>query len=120
MEVWIKRDDETGLVTSGNKIRKLQFLLADAIDKEHDCVVTIGTFTKVPAVLVCVSYRLFRVWVVPMPAGGWQSNHCRATAAAARELGIECHLILRTDYTPENIPITGRRYLICRSLSLTV
>lgn len=80
VEVWIKRDDETGLVTSGNKIRKLQFLLADAIDKEHDCVVTIG---------------------------GWQSNHCRATAAAARELGIECHLILRTDYTPENIPITG-------------
>lgn len=46
MEVWIKRDDETGLVTSGNKIRKLQFLLADAIDKEHDCIVTIGTFTS--------------------------------------------------------------------------
>jgi 1-aminocyclopropane-1-carboxylate deaminase/D-cysteine desulfhydrase-like pyridoxal-dependent ACC family enzyme len=40
-------------------------------------------------------------------AGAWQSNHCRATAAAARELGIECHLILRTDYTTDNIPITG-------------
>jgi D-cysteine desulfhydrase family pyridoxal phosphate-dependent enzyme len=80
VEVWIKRDDETGLVTSGNKIRKLQFLLADAVQQERDCVVTIG---------------------------GWQSNHCRATAAAARELGIECHLILRTDYTPDNIPITG-------------
>jgi 1-aminocyclopropane-1-carboxylate deaminase/D-cysteine desulfhydrase-like pyridoxal-dependent ACC family enzyme len=53
--------------------------------------------------LVCVLPTL-HMW-----AGGWQSNHCRATAAAARELGIECHLILRTDYTPENIPITGRR-----------
>jgi len=80
VEMWIKRDDETGLATSGNKIRKLQFLLADAIEKEHDCVVTIG---------------------------GWQSNHCRATAAAARELGIECHLILRTDHSPEDLPITG-------------
>jgi hypothetical protein len=43
VEVWIKRDDETGLVTSGNKIRKLQFLLADAVQQERDCVVTIGT-----------------------------------------------------------------------------
>jgi D-cysteine desulfhydrase len=67
----IKRDDATGGVElGGNKLRKLEFLLADAIlSHNSDCVVTIG---------------------------GEQSNHCRATAAASRMLGLEPHLILRT------------------------
>ena len=57
-------DEETG-----NKIRKLEFLLADALKKGCDSVVTIG---------------------------GEQSNHARATASAARMVGMEPHLILRT------------------------
>jgi D-cysteine desulfhydrase family pyridoxal phosphate-dependent enzyme len=66
---WIKRDDMTGGIEwGGNKIRKLEFLLADA---QQDCT----------AVLTI---------------GGAQSNHCRATASAARRLGLEPHLILRT------------------------
>lgn len=69
-ELWIKRDDLTGMQLSGNKIRKLEFLLADALDKGCDCVVTIG---------------------------GIQSNHCRATAVAARYVGMESHLILRNN-----------------------
>lgn len=79
--LFIKRDDMTaGVELGGNKIRKLEFLLADALQKRHDCVVTIG---------------------------GEQSNHCRATAAAARMLGIEPHLILRTrkDKVDDNVKL---------------
>ncbi|GFH52986.1 tryptophan synthase beta subunit-like PLP-dependent enzyme [Chaetoceros tenuissimus] len=66
----MKRDDMSGGVElGGNKIRKLEFLLADALEKGCDSVVTIG---------------------------GEQSNHCRATAAACRMVNIEPHLILRT------------------------
>lgn len=68
-EVWIKRDDCTGGEVSGNKIRKLEFLLADALDKGCDSVITVG---------------------------GIQSNHCRATAAAAAWVGLQSHVILRT------------------------
>jgi D-cysteine desulfhydrase len=66
---YVKRDDMSGgCETGGNKIRKLEFLLADALAKHHKSVITIG---------------------------GEQSNHCRATAAACRMLGLEPHLILR-------------------------
>lgn len=54
---------------SGNKVRKLEFLLADAVAQDADCVITVG---------------------------GIQSNHCRATAVAARYLNLDCYLILRT------------------------
>ena len=70
IRLYIKRDDMSGGVeTGGNKIRKLEFLLADAIARDYDSVVTIG---------------------------GEQSNHCRATAAASRMVRLEPHLILRT------------------------
>ncbi|MGI9456442.1 MAG: pyridoxal-phosphate dependent enzyme, partial [Aeoliella sp.] len=65
--LWIKRDDQTGLATGGNKTRKLEFLIADALARGSDCVMT---------------------------AGGAQSNHCRQTAAAAARHGLECHLVL--------------------------
>jgi D-cysteine desulfhydrase len=71
IKIFIKRDDMSGgIELGGNKIRKLEFLLADAISENYDRVVTIG---------------------------GEQSNHCRATACAARMVGgLEPHLILRT------------------------
>ncbi len=68
--VWLKRDDFTGGVTSGNKIRKLEFLLQDALLNSCDTIIT---------------------------SGGLQSNHCRATAALCAQLGLNCHLILRVD-----------------------
>ena len=68
-EVLCKRDDLTGCVLSGNKVRKLEFLLAEALDLGCRGVVT---------------------------CGGEQSNHARATAAAAARLGLRCHLLLRT------------------------
>ena len=76
-EVYIKRDDLTGMQLSGNKVRKLEFLLAEAMDEDADCVITIG---------------------------GVQSNHCRATAVAARYLGLDSHLILRA---PQSIAQAG-------------
>ncbi|PON96783.1 D-cysteine desulfhydrase [Trema orientale] len=68
-EVWLKRDDLSGMQLSGNKVRKLEFLLADAVAQGADCIITIG---------------------------GIQSNHCRATAVAARYLNLDSYLILRT------------------------
>lgn len=66
--IWIKRDDLTGSVLSGNKIRKLEYNLAQAIEEGCDTVIS---------------------------CGGLQSNHCRATALLCAQLGLTCHLILR-------------------------
>ncbi len=66
-QLFVKRDDQTGLATGGNKARKLEFLMAEALDAGAECVVT---------------------------AGATQSNHARQTAAAARKLGLEPHLVL--------------------------
>jgi D-cysteine desulfhydrase len=75
-EVYVKRDDLTGCATSGNKIRKLEFMLAEAKSQGAKVVIT---------------------------AGGTQSNHCRATAVACRQVGLEPYLILRgtQDEPPE-------------------
>jgi 1-aminocyclopropane-1-carboxylate deaminase/D-cysteine desulfhydrase-like pyridoxal-dependent ACC family enzyme len=67
--VWLKRDDLSGMQLSGNKVRKLEFLMADAVAEGADSVITIG---------------------------GIQSNHCRATAVAAKYLNLDPFLILRT------------------------
>ena len=66
-EIWVKRDDCTGLSTGGNKARKLEYLMADAISKKAKVIVT---------------------------AGATQSNHARQTAAAAAKYGLKCHLLL--------------------------
>ena len=76
VNLMIKRDDLTGAALSGNKIRKLEFALADAQSKDADTVLT---------------------------CGGEQSNHCRATAIAATMLGLNCRLLLRTA-DPSNPP----------------
>ena len=65
--IWIKRDDCTGLSSGGNKTRKLEFLMADALAKGSDTVIT---------------------------QGATQSNHARQTAAAAARLGLACHILL--------------------------
>lgn len=65
--IWLKRDDCTGLATGGNKTRKLEYLMADALDQNATCIVTYGAI---------------------------QSNHARQTAAACAKLGLPCHLLL--------------------------
>jgi D-cysteine desulfhydrase len=66
-QIYIKRDDLTGLALGGNKTRKLEYLIADALNNGCDSVIT---------------------------GGAEQSNHCRQTAAAAAICGLECHLAL--------------------------
>jgi D-cysteine desulfhydrase family pyridoxal phosphate-dependent enzyme len=66
-ELLIKRDDQTGLALGGNKTRKLEFLVGQALERRADTLVTVGAA---------------------------QSNHCRQTAAAAAKAGLKCELIL--------------------------
>ncbi len=65
--LYIKRDDLTGLAGGGNKTRKLEFLVADALARGADTLIT---------------------------AGAVQSNHCRLTLAAAAKEGLRCRLVL--------------------------
>ena len=80
--LWIKRDDCTGLATGGNKTRKLEFLMGDALAQGADTIIT---------------------------QGATQSNHARQTAAAAAKLGLACHILLqdRTGFTSRDYTRNG-------------
>jgi D-cysteine desulfhydrase len=87
IELWIKRDDVTGGPEAGNKVRKLEFLLAEARAKGATVLVT---------------------------CGGVQSNHARATAVLGATLGMRAVLLLRTtsaDLDPQSLPLTGNVFL---------
>lgn len=86
VELLVKRDDLTGSSLSGNKIRKLEFLFAEAAAQGADTVIT---------------------------CGGEQSNHCRATAIAAAELGLRSYLLLRTE-NPKEPPAPEANILLDR------
>lgn len=73
--IYIKRDDQTGTEISGNKIRKLEFAVKQALDDGCDYLIT---------------------------CGGIQSNHARATAAIAAKLGIGAYLVLRAGEEPKS------------------
>ncbi|GAA5316542.1 MAG: aminocyclopropane-1-carboxylate deaminase/D-cysteine desulfhydrase family protein [Candidatus Pelagadaptatus aseana] len=68
IDIWIKRDDMTGSLLSGNKVRKLEYTVAQAQAEGCDTLIT---------------------------CGGLQSNHCRATAAVGAQLGLKVVLLLR-------------------------
>lgn len=68
--VYIKRDDQTGLASGVNKTRKLEYLIQEAMDSGCDTIIT---------------------------GGAQQSNHCRQTAAACSVARLECHLMLGGD-----------------------
>lgn len=72
--IYIKRDDQTGTEISGNKIRKLEFSVGEALENNCDYLIT---------------------------CGGIQSNHARATAAVAAKLGLGSYLVLRGDEKEE-------------------
>jgi len=80
--LWIKRDDCTGLSSGGNKTRKLEFLMADAVERGADCIIT---------------------------QGATQSNHARQSCAAAARLGMESHILLedRTGYHDDAYALNG-------------
>jgi D-cysteine desulfhydrase len=82
-ETWVKRDDMSSGAAAGNKIRKLEYLLAEARSASADVVLT---------------------------CGGVQSNHARATALMARGLGLDAMLFLRSE-DPDNEPVVGNLFL---------
>ncbi len=75
-QLWVKRDDQTGLATGGNKTRKLEFLVAQALAQGADTLITCGAA---------------------------QSNHARQTAAAAARFGLACTLVLRGEEPPRSL-----------------
>ncbi len=81
-DLWIKRDDCTGLSSGGNKTRKLEFLMADALQNKADTIIT---------------------------QGATQSNHARQTSAIAAKLGLDCHVLLedRVGYEDEAYVYNG-------------
>ena len=79
--LWVKRDDATGLAFGGNKVRKLEYLLAEAQANGARMLITTGAV---------------------------QSNQCRQTAAAAARFGFDCTLVLRGDPPPH---VTGNLLL---------
>jgi len=84
--IWVKRDDCTGLATGGNKTRKLEFVMAEALEQGADTIVTVGAV---------------------------QSNHVRQTAAAACKLGLSCEVLLehRISDPTENYANSGNVFL---------
>jgi D-cysteine desulfhydrase len=92
VEIWFKRDDLTGAPLTGNKVRKLEYLLSDALSKRADTLIT---------------------------CGGEQSNHCRATAVAAARLGLSCVLLLRT-VDPKNPPPITANILLDRMVGADI
>lgn len=79
--LYIKRDDQTGSELSGNKVRKLEYCIGDALEKGCNMLIT---------------------------CGGIQSNHCRATVVAATRLGMKSAVLLRISEEP---PVEGNYFL---------
>lgn len=80
-DIYLKRDDYTGMEWSGNKVRKLEYAVKEALDSGCNHLIT---------------------------CGGNQSNHCRATASVAAKLGLKCTLVLRGDVQS---PVEGNLFL---------
>ena len=81
VSLFLKRDDQTGSEYSGNKVRKIEYAVAEALQQGCDTLIT---------------------------CGGIQSNHCRATAAVAAKLGLKSILLLRIEEEP---PVCGNYFL---------
>lgn len=88
-KIYVKRDDNTGVGLGGNKIRKLEFLLADALAQGADTLITVG---------------------------GLQSNHCRQTAAVAARSGMACHLIVQEGALAEDALFTSNGNILLDQL----
>lgn len=90
-QIYIKRDDLLGLASGGNKTRKLEFLMADALARGADTVVTTGAV---------------------------QSNHCRLTLAAAAKEGLRCRMVLEERVEGSYAPDASGNNLLFRLLGV--
>lgn len=91
-QIFVKRDDCTGLATGGNKTRKLEFLVGDALAKQADTLVTVGAT---------------------------QSNHVRQTVAAAAKAGLKCHVLLEREVVRDDDYETNGNVLLDKLLGAT-
>lgn len=91
--LWVKRDDCTGLATGGNKTRKLEFLLGDAVAQGADVLIT---------------------------QGATQSNHARQTAAAAARAGLRCEILLESRVERDEEYEESGNVLLDRVLGATI
>jgi L-cysteate sulfo-lyase len=91
--LWVKRDDCTGLATGGNKTRKLEFLVGDALARGADVLIT---------------------------QGATQSNHARQTAAAAAAVGMRCEIFLETRVDRDEEYAESGNVLLDRVLGATI
>ncbi len=91
-EIYMKRDDMLGLAGGGNKTRKLEFLMADAMAKGADVVITCGAV---------------------------QSNHCRLTLAACAKEGLRCHLVLEERVPKSYDPTASGNNFLFRLLGVS-
>ena len=92
--IFVKRDDCTGLATGGNKTRKREYLVAEALEHRADTLVTIGAI---------------------------QSNHARQTAAAASRFGLDCHLVFeRRIDDPDDAYLRSGNVLLDRIFGATI
>ena len=90
-EIYMKRDDLLGLAGGGNKTRKLEFLVADALKQGADVLITCGAV---------------------------QSNHCRLTLAAAKKENLGCHLVLEERIPGSNSKEAGGNNFLIRLMGL--
>ncbi|NCX62845.1 MAG: pyridoxal-phosphate dependent enzyme, partial [Betaproteobacteria bacterium] len=90
-QFWIKRDDMLGLAPGGNKTRKLEFLVADALAQSADCLIT---------------------------CGAPQSNHCRITLSAAVKEGLECHVVIEERVPDSYHPQASGNHFLFRLLGM--
>lgn len=90
-EIYIKRDDLLGLAAGGNKTRKLEFLVADALARGADTLITCGAI---------------------------QSNHCRLTLAAAAKEGLRCRFVLEERHPGAYDPKAGGNNFLYRLLGV--
>ncbi len=100
-ELWIKRDDQTGLATGGNKTRKLEFLVADAVRPKADAVRPKADAVRPEADAVRPEAGEHGADTL-VTGGAAQSNHARQTAAAAAKFGLACRLVLRGAEPPQS------------------
>ena len=85
--IWIKRDDQLGLAAGGNKTRKLEYVMAEALAEGARSVMTVGAV---------------------------QSNHCRLTLSAARREGLKCYLVLEERVKDSYAPAASGNNLLYR------
>ena len=110
-EVWVKRDDLTGRDYGGNKVRKLEFLLADAREREAGRIITAGALGSHHALATTVYAREMGFPVTLVLSPQRPTSHVREVLLADHALGAELRLVRRVELIPWGLFVARMRYL---------